>query len=432
MDTSIVTDINAAQTRDAHAAVAPKSGDARLFDLLLAVAESGPAAPDQESVPNMATDARQELAVDSDLEGDPDAPAESIRETDDAEVQPDEAAEPPVIPTAGSAPAGSRPISMLSAPASEPRGEGTASRADFGSAKTFPKASDANAEAVLGGPDSERSRPAIVASGENPFMRAGGGQAIADLNLQAFDVRRFEVRIESPAEPVDTPVQSVEPEGGVDPGPDEAVEARLAQQPEPTAVFEGPVEKGARPHRDFRPAAVGGATHAKTPTGSVPDDAVQWSSEVPREMNDPDRGADPRMLPARPQPAKPVVPQTFSLEPARRVTMLLGEAGNEVQVHVRESQGEVSVRFNAAHAVRGGLEASVGNLVESLTREQVPVTDVSFSGPAHSDTGSGQSRQQDASGSSHHRAPIVELTEESLFTPEFETASGGLGISLTA
>ncbi len=43
-----------------------------------------------------------------------------------------------------------------------------------------------------------------------------------------------------------------------------------------------------------------------------------------------------------------------------------------------ENQGEVSLRFDAPAAIRAGLELSVHNLVESLTRAQVPLSDVMF------------------------------------------------------
>ena len=74
--------------------------------------------------------------------------------------------------------------------------------------------------------------------------------------------------------------------------------------------------------------------------------------------------------------------------------MMVGESDAEVRVQLRETQGEVLVRFDAPANMRAGLQGSVHDLVESLAREQIPVSDVRFSGRFDTGTDSGQSRER--------------------------------------
>ncbi len=150
---------------------------------------------------------------------------------------------------------------------------------------------------------------------------------------------------------------------------------------------------------------------------------VGLTAEVPRETNSSNRGSAQQQV-APPKPVMPLSETTFSLDPARRVTMQLGDAESEVLVHIREHQGEVSVRFDAPGQIRTGLEASVQNLIESLGRQQVPVSDVHFSG--RFDTGA-DSRQSNSGHDQRPNSPNHATTESdaTLFETEFESSTAG-------
>ena len=167
-------------------------------------------------------------------------------------------------------------------------------------------------------------------------------------------------------------------------------------------------------------------TAEKESTGSF----VQMTSQIPSETGGSSPHTEPQPLAPR-QPVKPVNLPTFSLDPVRRVTMMLGESGAGVRVQLTENQGEVSLRFDAPAAIRAGLELSVHNLVESLTRAQVPLSDVMFSGRFGTGTDSGQRHQDDGHGSGQGRSHTREAQEASFMT-EFESSDADSLVSLTA
>ncbi len=158
---------------------------------------------------------------------------------------------------------------------------------------------------------------------------------------------------------------------------------------------------------------------------------VQMTSEIPTETGGTARQAAPQ--PAAPaQPAKPANLPTFSLEPARRVTMMVGESDSGVRVQLSENRGEVSVRFNAPTVICTGLEGSVHNLVDSLNRQQVPLSDVLFSGRFDTGTDSGQSQHGDGHGSRQGQSADTESEETLAFMTEFESSDEDSLVSLTA
>ena len=167
-------------------------------------------------------------------------------------------------------------------------------------------------------------------------------------------------------------------------------------------------------------------TAEKESTGSF----VQMTSQLPSETGGSSPHTEPQPL-APPQPVKPVNLPTFSLDPVRRVTMMLGGSDAGVRVQLTENQGEVSLRFDAPAAIRAGLELSVHNLVESLTRAQVPLSDVMFSGRFGTGTDSGQRHQDDGHGSGQGRSHTREAQEASFMT-EFESSDSDSLVSLTA
>ena len=167
-------------------------------------------------------------------------------------------------------------------------------------------------------------------------------------------------------------------------------------------------------------------TAEKESTGSF----VQMTSQLPSETGGSSPHTEPQPL-APPQPVKPVNLPTFSLDPVRRVTMMLGGSDAGVRVQLTENQGEVSLRFDAPAAIRAGLELSVHNLVESLTRAQVPLSDVMFSGRFGTGTDSGQRHQDDGHGSGQGRSHTREAQEASYMT-EFESSDSDSLVSLTA
>ena len=112
--------------------------------------------------------------------------------------------------------------------------------------------------------------------------------------------------------------------------------------------------------------------------------------------------------------------------------MMVGESDSGVRVQLSENRGEVSVRFNAPTVIRTGLEGSVHNLVDSLNRQQVPLSDVLFSGRFDTGTDSGQSQHGDGHGSRQGQSADTESEETLAFMTEFESSDEDSLVSLTA
>ncbi len=157
---------------------------------------------------------------------------------------------------------------------------------------------------------------------------------------------------------------------------------------------------------------------------------VQMSADVPNQSDRFQRQDAPQQV-APPQPVRPVADTTFSLEPARRVTMMLGDADAEVRVQIRDHQGEVSLRFDAPAVLRSGLEGSVHSLVESLSREQVPVSEVMFSGRFDTGTDSNHSQSGNPHSPKKHASTMGEV-EDASFTTHFESSAEGSLVNLHA
>lgn len=344
----------------------------------------------------------------------------------------------------------------------------------------------ANASPLRSDPQISRVVAAGEGTGASPFVTAGPKERIEALNIERFDVRRIEFRTESvqpqgkassplPHTPVTRPVLR-EPVGpipvrirplraAVDGGAESAELRPRAVAPEvprevpaaserqvPQSVLDAALDTDASTvaqnsqnrvtseivlkdlavsRRDaVRSKAISQGTAVNTADADSSTPIVQMSSEVPRETNSSSRQAEPQQV-APPKPVTPLAATTFSLDPARRVTMQLGAADSEVMVQIREHQGEVSLRFDAPQHLRTGLEASVQSLVDSLSREQVPVSDVLFSGRFDTGTDSqGSHKGHDQRPNS--RGPATPEAEDDLFSTEFATSSADGRINVLA
>ena len=323
--------------------------------------------------------------------------------------------------------------------------------------------------------------PTVVGTGVlNPFVAPGDGKSLKSLDLETFGVRRLEISADgiTADPPTRVPATAITPEAvsptaprpeptlamlglrsGADVSSEPQVQTPLTQtasvlesgdadtavaqsgRPEVTTVSgAGPesqvtsqyVVKEGTPIRRIAPNSTAVRTEAtligadKEPATSI----VRMTSEIPAETDVSTPQTKPQTL-APAQPVKPMHLPTFSLEPARRVTMMLGEADAGVRVQLSENHGEVSVRFEAGGAVRSGLEGSVNSLLQSLGREQVTVSDVQFSGHFDTGTDSGQKHQGEGNSSQHARSAAI-ATEKLDFMTEFESSDVDSLISLTA
>ena len=326
--------------------------------------------------------------------------------------------------------------------------------------------------------------PIIFETGaSNPFVRAGDGGTMGSLDLESFGVRRMEIQaVSNPAAavPTKTPANSPDIAFGTAPArpeptlemlsgfsarnrvpihfavepeirPDIPVLAKDLANARPNATSESTlvgselpivgsglesqvtsqyVWKETIPSRrqgfDSKSTVVGASlpTSNKESSGSI----VQMTADIPRETEGSDQNAAAQSFRAA-QPVKPVTPPTFSLAPARQVTMMVGESDAEVRVQLRENQGEVLVRFDAAANMRVGLQGSVHDLIESLAREQIPVSDVKVSGRFDTGTDSRQSQNGNAHSSQNQKFQMAE-EEETSFLTDFESSAPR--ISLTA
>ena len=157
---------------------------------------------------------------------------------------------------------------------------------------------------------------------------------------------------------------------------------------------------------------------------------VQMTSEIPAETGGSASHTEAQL--ARPaQPVKPINLPKFSLDPARRVTMMVGEADAGVRVQLSENRGAIAVRFDAPALIRAGLEASIHNLLESFTREQVPLSGVQFSGRFDTGTDSDQRHRDDGRGFGHAASAVTEIEDRDFMT-EFEASDTDSVVSLTA
>ena len=306
----------------------------------------------------------------------------------------------------------------------------------------------------------ETSRPMIVTPGtETLTVRPGDGQSIHALDLESMGVRHVEVRAETdprpsptspaigrnanavrpaPAEqplPVETAFPDAKPSASE---PDQATLAESLVQDRPERFLRSGIEGRvtSRPEwRDLRTGRIAGreSIFASTDAAHSSAEVVKATPELGFEMDGSHRHANNPRAELSANPVKPLTPQVFSLEPARRVTMFFGDKENQVQVQVREAHGEVSVRINAPTHLRGGLEASVQNLVDSLSREHVNLSDLAFSDPSDKGPDAGDdSRNRDSSKSSGNNLDTNHDAEDTEPTTEFETSVIGSRIRLTA
>ncbi len=164
--------------------------------------------------------------------------------------------------------------------------------------------------------------------------------------------------------------------------------------------------------------------------GTKNDSIVQMTSEIPTETGGSTANREAhQMRPA--QPVKPIDLPVFSPGPVRRVTMIVGESDAGIRVQLSDNPAGVSVRFEAPVIMRAGLEGSVHNLLDSLSREQVPLSDVLFSGRFDGTSDSGRRHQDGARGPQRSRSALTEI-EDLDFMTEFETSDRDSLISLTA
>lgn len=314
----------------------------------------------------------------------------------------------------------------------------------------------------------------------NPFVGPGDGKSLKSLDLETFGVSRIEISADGTTSDAPTRVpatvitsEAVSPTAprpeptlamlGLRSGAAVSSEAQVqtpvtetasvlesgdadtavaqSVRPEVTTVSGAGLEsqvtsqyvvKEGTPVRRIAPNSTAVRTEA-TLNGADKDSTtsiVRMTSEIPAETDVSTPHTKPQTV-APAQPVKPMNLPTFSLEPARRVTMMLGESDAGVRVQLSENHGEVSVRFEAGGAVRSGLEGSVNSLLQSLGREQVQVSDVLFSGHSNTGTDSGQKQQREGNGPQHARSAAT-ATENLDFMTEFESSDIDSLISLTA
>ena len=157
---------------------------------------------------------------------------------------------------------------------------------------------------------------------------------------------------------------------------------------------------------------------------------VQTPAATPRVTHDESYTEATRSI-SRPQPVRPLPNSTFTMQPAHSITMLVGDAGSEVRVRLRSSGDDLALRFEAPAGIRTGLESGLGQLLDSLTRESVSVSNVAFANSSQTDPDSHPSREN------HQKAPKSRTSpqddaDELLFTPEFVSDSSGTLVNMQA
>lgn len=255
---------------------------------------------------------------------------------------------------------------------------------------------------------------------------------LSDLDLEGFGVKRIEVQVEpghrnesgatplkndsidrATPRPVDAavgPRGEAIPIDAIPPRPDHFRTPESGLHVSEGEVLEEPIladdadsgagESGGGGRTSDPEWNIVAAGRTARPGPADPDLPVEAGADIPEIPPDPARPTGDLRVESRessalagdrralaPHPPKPPDPPTLTPEPARRVFMMVGDAENEVRVLVHESNGEVSVRFDAPHAIRAHLEASAHQLVESMSREQVSLTSMTFSGPFHGNDG---------------------------------------------
>ena len=157
---------------------------------------------------------------------------------------------------------------------------------------------------------------------------------------------------------------------------------------------------------------------------------VQTPSATPRVTHDESEAQRIRSI-SRPQPVRPLPNSTFAMQPARTVTMLVGDSGSEVRVQLRSTGDHLALRFDAPLGVRTGLESGLGQLLDSLTREHVSVSDVAFSNSSQADRDSHPSRENHQQAPKSRTSPADDADELS-FTPEFVSDLSGTLVNMQA
>ncbi len=157
---------------------------------------------------------------------------------------------------------------------------------------------------------------------------------------------------------------------------------------------------------------------------------VQTPSATPRVTHDESEAQGIRSI-SRPQPVRPLPNSTFAMQPARSVTMLVGDSGSEVRVQLRSTGDDLALRFDAPLGVRTGLESGLGQLLDSLTREHVSVSDVAFSNSSQADRDSHPSRENRQQAPKSRTSPEDDADELS-FTPEFVSDLSGTLVNMQA
>ncbi len=239
-------------------------------------------------------------------------------------------------------------------------------------------------------------------SGETPLTRDSIDRATlrsvdGAIPMEAFRSRLDHSRTSEGGMRVSVEVEEAALADHVDSGAGESSGGRAASDLEWNAIVTG---------RSTRP----GKSEPEVPveTGvDVPDiqpDAARPTGELRTESRESSAVVGERRALA-PQPPTPLDRPTLTPEPARRVLMMVGDAGNEVHVLVHESNGDVSVRFDAPHAIRAHLEASAQQLIESMSREQVSLMSMTFSGPSHGNDGRSNPRHMNRTGGPKAAAP---------------------------
>ena len=304
-----------------------------------------------------------------------------------------------------------------------------------------------------------------------------------DLDLKKFEVRQIEVKAEPRARNLATPELSPESErvgrmvtANLKPRPaiGKATRSGPVSMPEPAVAGEVPpagtdpkgtvgtdseskplwrlgLESEANPV-EAAPEAVkksieAAATSESEPQGRKPTEPahradgtgtkggskefpVQTPAATPRVTHDEPYTQATRSI-SRPQPVLPLPNSTFTMQPAHSITMLVGDAGSEVRVRLRSTGDDLALRFEAPAGIRTGLESGLGQLLDSLTRESVSVSNVAFANSSQTDPDSHPSREN------HQKAPKSRTSpqddaDELLFTPEFVSDSSGTLVNMQA
>ena len=267
-----------------------------------------------------------------------------------------------------------------------------------------------------------RSRPTTVGATSSESLSMPEDVVVSD--LAAGNLPGVEDGSEAGTNPEGKPLWRLALEldreaGELDPSlPKKSVEARPKDE---SGTFGSGQRKGSDP-----------GTGGHGTKGAPKEFSIQAPSEPARVGHEESYARSMRSV-SRPQPVRPLLNPNFTAQPAHSVTMMVGEADSEVRVQIRATGDDLTLRFDAASGLRSGLEGSLGQLMDSLTREQVSVSDVAFSDSnAHADTDSRQSsgnQRQNPKGHGFHQG---DLDDPSSSTPEFISQSSGTLVNTQA